>query len=73
MPTMEAQVERVHFAESEEKHKKDEPRKDGFERQEPRIGYCANDHREPEGVGIKEFFHNNSQCTMHNAQRALGV
>ena len=60
MPTMKAQVKRVHFTKSEEEHKKDKPRKDGFEWQKPRIGYCADDHWEPESVGIEEFFQNSN-------------
>ena len=56
VPAMQAQVKGVHFAESEEEHKKDEPREDGTQRQEPFIAEGTDEHREPEGVGIKEFF-----------------
>ena len=56
MPTMETQVQRVHFAESEEKHEEDEPRQNGAERHQPLVEYGADDHREPEGVTIKQAF-----------------
>ena len=67
MPFMEAQVERIHFAESEEKHKENEPREYWSERQEEFITQCTDEHREPEGVGVKEFFQiHNSQFTIYN-------
>lgn len=58
MPFMKAQVEGVHLAEGEEKHKKDEPRECGRQRQEEFIAKGSDEHREPEGVGVKEFTHN---------------
>ena len=54
MPTMEAQVQRVHFAESEKEHEEDEPWQNGAERHQPLVEYSADDHREPEGIGIKK-------------------
>jgi len=57
MPAMEAQVEGIHFAESEEEHKKDEPRECGCEWQEEFIANVSDEHREPEGVTIEPFFH----------------
>lgn len=58
MPSMKTQVEGVHLAEGEEKHKKDKPRECGRQRQEEFIAKGSDDHREPEGVGVKEFSHN---------------
>ena len=57
MPFMKAQVEGVHLAKGEEKHKKDEPRKCGRQRQEEFIAKGSDEHREPEGVGVNEFTH----------------
>ena len=69
MPFMETQVERIHFAESEEKHKENEPREYWCEWQEEFITQCTDKHREPKGVGVKEFFQiHNSQFTIHNLQ-----
>ena len=58
MPFMEAQVQGVHFAESEEKHKEDQPRKRRLEGQEELIAESSDEHREPEGVGVEEAFQN---------------
>ena len=58
MPFMQAQVEGIHLAEGEEQHKKDEPRERGRKGQEEFIAKGSDEHREPEGVGVKEFTHN---------------
>ena len=57
MPFMQAQVEGVYLTEGKEEHKKDEPRERGRQRQEEFIAKGSDDHREPEGVGVKEFTH----------------
>ena len=54
MPTMEAQVQRVHFTESEEEHEEDEPRQNGTERHKPLVAQGADDHREPQRVTIEK-------------------
>ena len=56
MPTMEAQVQRVHFAESEEEHEEDEPRQNGAEGNQPFVAHGADEHRKPEGVTIEDRF-----------------
>ena len=57
MPFMQAQVEGIHLTEGKEEHKKDEPREGGCKGQEEFIAKGSDDHREPEGVGVKEFTH----------------
>ena len=57
MPFMETEVQRIHFAERKKEHKEDQPRQGGCQRQEQFIAKCSDEHREPEGVGIKEFSH----------------
>jgi hypothetical protein len=44
MPFMKAQVEGIHLAEGEEKHKKDEPRERGRQRQEEFIAKGSDEH-----------------------------
>ena len=56
MPFMKAQIQRIHFAESEEKHEENEPRQSGLERQKQFVSQNADEHREPESVGIKLTF-----------------
>lgn len=58
MPFMQAQVEGVYLTEGKEEHKKDEPRECGRKGQEEFIAKGSDEHREPEGVGVKEFTHN---------------
>ena len=56
MPFMQAQILRIDFAESKEKHEEDEPRQDGFQGQKPPVAEGTYQHREPEGIGIKGRF-----------------
>lgn len=55
MPTMQAQVKGVYLTEGKEQHKKDEPRQNGFEGQEPSIAEGTDEHREPKGIAVKIF------------------
>ena len=57
MPFMKTEVQRVHLAEGEEEHEEDKPREGWCQRQEEFIAEGSDKHGEPEGVGIKEFFH----------------
>lgn len=54
---MQTQVERVDLTERKEEHKEDQPRECGRQRQEEFIAKGSDEHREPEGVGVKEFSH----------------
>ena len=57
MPTMQAQVQRVHLAERKEQHKENQPWQDRAECQKPLVTEGTYEHREPKRVGVKETFH----------------
>ena len=56
MPATKTQVERVDLAERKEEHEEYQPRQKGLERHQPLIAQSADDHREPEGVAVKQAF-----------------
>ena len=56
MPAVQTEVERIDLAEREKEHKEDQPRECGFEGQKEPVTNDADEHRKPEGVGIKQTF-----------------
>ena len=57
MPFMQTEIQRIDFAEREEEHKENQPRERRSKRQEEFIAESTDEHGNPEGVGIKPFFH----------------
>ena len=57
MPFMETEVEGVDLTEGKKEHEEYPPRKGGLQRQKKLVTEGTDEHREPEGVGIKEFTH----------------
>ena len=57
MPAVETEIEGVDLTEGKKEHEEDEPGKGWLEGQEELVTEGTDEHREPEGVGIKEFSH----------------
>jgi hypothetical protein len=57
MPFMQTEVQRIDFAKRKEEHKENQPRERRGKRQKEFIAESTYEHGNPEGVGIKPFFH----------------
>ncbi len=56
MPFVQTEIERIDLAEGKKEHEENPPRKGGLEGQEELVTEGTDEHREPEGVGIKQAF-----------------
>ena len=57
MPFMEAQIEGIYLTKGKKEHKKDEPGEGWLEGKKDFIAKGSDEHAEPEGITVKEFFH----------------